>query len=461
MAKDERRSARVSRRAYLAGGVAVGAALAGCSSGATPETRGSAGTESPEENTPSEEPVQYDVSVSHDAADWEGYDPDWEPAVGPPGAGFEVEVLATNLEVPWDLSFAPTGELFLTERTGRLFSFDGSTLRTVAEPAETIDAAALPPGAEERRWVVEGGEGGLLGVAVHPTYPDPPLVYLYYTADTGDGKRNRVVAVDVAGGEGRSWVVADGIPADTFHNGGRISFGPANYLWVACGDGDPALEAPGRIRNPSTLAGTVLRVRPDGSPAPDNPDIEGGDPRVFTYGHRNPQGLAWLPDATPVATEHGPGGGDEVNILRRGGDYGWPVARDSGDFEPYADTDYQPPVASAGSWAPSGACFYTGDVGDLSGRLLVGGLVSQQVVAVTLTPGDLAEGHDTYHDEEWLDGEYQAASDPLLTDEFGRVRHLEQGPDGALYAVTSNRDGRAKEGFPTESDDRLLRIRPG
>jgi len=458
MTTDDRTGPRLPRRAYLAGVAAAGASLAGCSSDATSGAGPDTGTGSPGGDTP-EEPVQYDLSVPHDATAWDGYDPDWEPAVGPPGEGFEVEVLATDLEVPWDLSFAPTGDLFLTERTGRLLSVEGSTLRTVAEPEGTIDAEALPPGAEERPWVVEGGEGGLLGVAVHPAYPDPPVVYLYYTAETDEGKRNRVVAVDTER-DGRSQVIVGDIPADTFHNGGRIAFGPANYLWVTCGDGDPALDAPERVRDPSTLSGVVLRVRPDGSPAPDNPDVEGGDPRVFTYGHRNPQGLAWLPDATPLATEHGPGGGDEVNVLRGGGDYGWPVARDSGEFDAYAGTDYRPPVASAGSWAPSGACFYTGSVADLAGRLLVGGLVSQQVVAVTLTPGELADGHDTYHDEEWLDGDYRAASDPLFTDEFGRVRHLEQGPDGALYAVTSNRDGRAKEGFPTDSDDRLLRVRP-
>ncbi len=413
------------------------------------------------EDGPVQGPIPYDVSVAHDVSEWRGYDPDWEPATGPPRGRFETDVLATNLEIPWDLSFAPTGELFLTERTGRLVSVEGSTLRTVAEPEETIDAEALPPGADERPWVVEGGEGGLLGVAVHPTYPDPPLVYLYYTAETDGGKRNRVVAVDVGEGTaGRSWVVVDDIPADTFHNGGRIAFGPANYLWVTCGDGDPALETPERIRDPSALAGAVLRVRPDGSPPADNPDIPDGDPRVFTYGHRNPQGIAWLPDATALAPEHGPGAGDEVNVLRPGGDYGWPVAREGEGFEPYAGTDYRPPVASAGSWAPAGACFYTGTVDDLAGRLLVAGLVSQQVVAVTLTPDELADGHDTYHDADWTDGAYRAASDPLLPGEFGRLRHLEQGPDGALYALTSNRDGRADEGFPTGRDDRLLRIRP-
>lgn len=439
-----REQPRLSRRSYLAIAVAAGT-FAGCA-----EQRPGQAVAS----------IPYDPSVPHEETDWTGYNPDWEPAVGPPDDDYVVDVLAENLEIPWDLSFAPTGELFVTERTGRLLSIDGSTRRTIAEPSDVIDAAALPPGATERPWVVQGGEGGLLGVAVHPAYPDPPLVYLYYTADFGDGKRNRVVAVDASEEGGQTWIIVDDIPAASFHNGGRLAFGPANYLWVTTGDGDPGLESPERIRDPSTLAGTILRLTPDGSPAVETSDIAGGDPRIFSYGYRNPQGITWLPDATPIATDHGPGAGDEVNVLRAGGDYGWPVAREGRGFDSYADTDYRPPVASAATWAPAGACYYTGEVDDLAGRILVAGLSSQQVVAVTLTQGTLAEGHATYHDADWLDDRCQAASDTLLTEAVGRIRHLEQGPDGGLYALTSNRDGRAGEGFPTDSDDRLLRIRP-
>jgi len=468
MTTDESGGPRLSRRAYLATAVAAGT-LAGCTeertapaAGTTEATatgQGSTATEATGTETGGGPP--YDLSVPHDATEWAGYDPGWEPAVGAPGGGYDVDVVAERLEIPWDLAFAPTGELFVTERTGRLLSIDGSARRTVAEPGDAIDAEALPPGSDERSWVVEGGEGGLLGVAVHPAYPEPPVVYLYYTAEVDGDRRNRVVAVDASdGGGGRTWPIVDGIPAGTFHNGGRIGFGPANHLWITTGDGDPGLEAPERPRDPAALAGAVLRVRPDGRPAAGNPELPGGDPRVFSYGHRNPQGIAWLPDATPVAAEHGPGGGDEVNVLRPGGDYGWPVAREDGDFEAYADTDFRPPVASASGWAPAGACFYTGTVEDLSGRLLVSGLVSQRVIAVTLTPDAPADGHATYHDEGWLDDSYRAASDPVLTDAFGRLRHLEQGPDGGLYALTSNRDGRAGEGFPTDRDDRLLRIRP-
>lgn len=410
--------------------------------------------------------IPYDVGVSHEIAQWDGYDADWTaPETAPEQGGYEVEVLAENLDIPWDIAFSPDGELFLTERTGRLLTLAQGEGETVTEPDAVVDAESLPPGSDEDSWYVEGGEGGLLGLAIHPNYPDVPLVYAYFTTETDDGRTNRVVAFDTTADDQNenSWVIVDDIPADTYHNGGRITFGPANYLWVAAGDGDPALDDPDAIADPGTLGGKILRVEPDGSTPADNPDIEGGDPRVYTYGHRNPQGLSWLPDGTPVITEHGPGGGDEVNVLRAGENYGWPAARNSEGFDSYSGTDYQPPVAGAPSWAPSGSVFYTGEaVPSLQGRLLVGGLGSQQVVAVTLAEDEsrLSADHAGRHDADWMDGEYHAASTPLLADELGRIRHLEEGPDGELYAVTSNRDGRAGDGFPTERDDKLVRIRP-
>ncbi len=408
---------------------------------------------------PGRERIPFDVSVDHDPTAWERYDAEWQAPTGAPPVGYEVTTLAENLAIPWDLSLGPTGELFLTERTGRLLRFEAGRVESVAAPEAVIDAGVIGPGSDESVWRLEGGEGGLLGTAVHPAYPDPPLVYLYYTTETDDGLENRVVAVDVE--NDRSWNVVTAIPADTYHNGGRIEFGPANYLWVTTGDADPSLEAPDRIADPGNLAGAVLRVAPDGTPPGDNPVIDGGDPRVYTYGHRNPQGVSWLPDATPLAAEHGPSGGDEVNVLRPGADYGWPRVRHADGFDGYAGTDYRPPVAASDHWAPAGCLFYTGSsVPSLRNRLLVGGLHSQRVVAVTpyergrSPPPD----HDRIHDGDWTDGEYDAGTDPLLVNDLGRVRHLEQGSDGGLYAVTSNRDGRAREGFPTGRDDRLVRI---
>jgi glucose/arabinose dehydrogenase len=459
MADDDGERPTLSRRDSLRTAGALGSGLlAGCAAGV-------GALDVPGTGQGSDElPAGSNESVAREPTEWSGYDPDWRvPSDRAPGEGYEVEVLVENLEIPWDMAFAPTGELFVTERTGRVLALDGGETRTVAEPDAVIDAKAVAPGTEEGSWVVEGGEGGLLGVAVHPAYPDPALVYTYFTTETEDGRTNRVVAFDAAAenAAAASWTVVDEIPADTFHNGGRIEFGPENYLWVATGDADPALETPERTRDPGSLAGKILRVLPDGDPAEDNPDIApGADPRVYTYGHRNPQGLAWLPDGTAVITEHGPGGGDEVNVLRAGADYGWPTARNGEGFTDYAETDFQAPVADAVSWAPSGAVFYTGDaVPALRNRLLFGGLISQQVVAVTLSAGaPLSGDYDRHHDADWLDDDYRAAHDTLLEDRLGRVRHVAQGPEGDLYALTSNRDGRASGDFPTERDDVLVRI---
>ncbi|MFW5918396.1 MAG: PQQ-dependent sugar dehydrogenase, partial [Haloferacaceae archaeon] len=360
-----------------------------------------------------------------------------------------------------DLAFAADGELFLTERTGRLLRYESGEVAEATRPRDAIDAEALPPGSDEDSWLVEGGEGGTMGVAVHPNYPDIRMVYVYYTAEADDGRVNRLAMLDMSEDEpGANATTLLEAPADTYHNGGRIGFGPANYLWVTTGDALSDTAA----QDPSTLAGAILRVTPTGEPAPDNPDIgDDADPRVFTYGHRNSQGIAWLPDAQPVISEHG-GPPDEINLLTAGENYGWPSTRQPGE---YPDSGHHPPVASSavheGGWPPAGCVFYTGEsVPALQNRLLVGTLVSQVLKVFTLTPPDgdpppLGETGVRYEGE-WLDDRYTATSHDLLDDELGRIRHVEQGPNGDLYAITSNRDGRAEGKFPTERDDKLVRI---
>jgi glucose/arabinose dehydrogenase len=462
---EERSDRGPTRRQYLrrVGGPIALSTVAGCLGDAASRTAegGESVSTDAAPNTDVGPVGPYDPSITHDVTTWSAYDPEWTPPTAPPPDDYEVEVLAENLEIPWDLSFAPSGKLFLTERVGRVRAYDDGELRTVAEPADLIAAGSVAPGSDDRPWMVDGGEGGLLGVAVHPTYPDPPLVYAYYTAETADGSRNRIVAFDgrAEGGDDGPWRIVDGIPAHTFHNGGRLAFGPANYLWVTTGDADPGIESPERTRDPASLAGSVLRVTPAGDP-PSGGDRR-GDARIHTHGHRNPQGLAWLPDGTGLVAEHGPGGGDEVSVLRAGGDYGWPAIRAGDAFGSYPGTGYVPPVVSAPDWAPSGAVFYTGDeLPGLRNRLLVAGLLSQRIVAITLSRDRPADGHDDRYAADWLDETYHAASTPLFDGAFGRVRTLEQGPDGGLYAITSNRDGRSDGDFPTARDDRLLRIRP-
>lgn len=464
---DDRSNARSRRRFLSTLATATGtAALAGCSGGS-----GGSGTAT-ESPTRTAEPTTtdvdgmllgYDVAIDHDTESWDGYDPDWEAPTTEPSPSLTADPLVENLEIPWDLSFAADGTLFVTERVGRIRTFEDGELQTVAEPAEVVDAESVDPGTDESSWWVEGGEGGTLGIAAHPRYPDPPIVYAYYTYlqnPDEDERRNRVVAYDMAAeapSETETTIV-DGIPGGNIHNGGRLEFGPANYLWITTSEGGEGAIAADR----SSLGGKVLRVRPDGRPAPDNPDI-GGDPRIYTYGHRNPQSVVWLPDGTPATSEHGPAGHDEINRLEAGANYGWPTVRRPSEY--LEAPDVHRPMANTleETWAPSGAVFYTGDaVPSLQNRMLVGGLAGQRLIAATLTPAGAERppvGDGRVFDGDHTDDAYTATAHSLLTDELGRIRHVEQGPNGELYVVTSNRDGRAGEGFPTERDDVLVRLR--
>ncbi|WP_331236057.1 PQQ-dependent sugar dehydrogenase [Natronorarus salvus] len=397
---------------------------------------------------------------------------DGVPSANVPGddAGDDAsfDVLVRNLEIPWDVTAVSTGELFLTERTGRVLRLDGDELSALAEPDDAIDAEALDPGAEDAPWWVEGGEGGTLGVAADPRYPEPAFVYVYYTSEEGV---NRVVRFDVDAEdvEGSREVIVDGIPAETTHNGGRIAFGPDDRLWICTGDAERLDET----RDPASLAGKVLRVTAEGGPAEGNPDLgSGADPRVYTLGHRNPQGIDWLPDGTPVIAEHGPGARDEVNVLIPGGDYGWPDARGPpGDEQegPYDEFEgVVPPLVNTGprtTWAPSGLCYYgESAIPEWEGKLLVAGLRSQRLNVVAVAESDdppEIEGEDaTRYDEEWYYEGYTAASYSALAGALGRIRHVEAGPEGELYAITSNRDGRTDEDdpFPTDRDDVLVRL---
>jgi glucose/arabinose dehydrogenase len=454
---------RLSRRHLLALSTV---ALAGCS--ADPDDAGTddatdddgfdlGSTDSP---TPSPTPAepQYDTSLDHDATAWDGYDAEWTPPSSSPEASLSVEVLVENLEIPWDLTFGDNGDLFLTERTGRVLRYDEGEVVGVTKPNEAIDAGSVEPGSTESSWFVDGGEGGTMGLELHPAYPDVPLLYVYYTADTGDGLVNRLAYYDISADDPSDHTkTLLETPASNIHNGGRITFGPANYLWVTTGDAGEAELA----QDPDSLAGKVLRVTPEGEAAAGNDSP--GDPRIFSMGHRNPQGIGWLPDATTICNEHGPGP-DEVQHLEAGENYGWPEARKE---DQYKGSDYHRPLAQhpmdGGVWAPSGAVFYRGDaVPALSNRYLVGTLAAQQLKIFTVTPpGEelppLGET-GTRYDADWLDDSYTLTSHSALTDELGRIRHVEEGPDGALYAITSNRDGRADAGFPLERDDVLVRI---
>jgi len=449
-----------SRRHLLA---ATGALTVGGCTGSS----SSSGTTSTAAPSPSEQ-HRLDIPPAPDEGTeehWSRYDTEWQsPEDSPLSASVETEVLVENLEIPWDLAFAPTGALFLTERTGQILRFEAGEVTEITEPSDAIDAGSLEPGSETDSWWLEGGEGGLLGIAVHPGYPDSSIIYAYYTS-SGEPKQNTVVAFDSSAenpGENAEALVTQ-IPADSYHNGGRIGFGPAGYLWITTGDAGSKANA----QDTSSLAGKILCLRATGEPAPINPDLgANSDPRVFSYGYRNPQGLSWLPDATPVVTEHGPGNHqDEVSLLASGENYGWPDVRAPGE---YPSTDVHPPLLSTADaqgrpWAPSGCVFYTGDaVPAWRNRLVSGALYGQELRVTTLTQSDRElppTGEQTVrYDDSWLDDRFTATVHQTLTNQLGRVRHVEQGPDGDLFAITSNRDGRADGEFPRERDDVLVRL---
>jgi glucose/arabinose dehydrogenase len=322
-------------------------------------------------------------------------------AVPPRATGIDAsspEVLVTGLQVPWGLAFLPGGDALVTERdTARL-------LRVPAGGGDPVEVTRFDD-------VDNTGEGGLLGLATSPSFADDGLVYAYYTGPSD----NRVVRFRLDAPAQREPVVT-GIPKGTVHNGGRIAFGPDGALYVGTGDSGRAELA----QDPGSLAGKVLRV-----PAGD------GEPQVFSLGHRNVQGLSFDDDGRLWSVEFGPDRDDEVNQVTEGFNGGWPEVTGADDGGGRFDVPlvvWQPEEAS-----PSGSAI----VGD---TLYVAALRGRRLWAVPLDGSGGA-------------GEPQA----LLQGDFGRLRTAERAPDGALWLLTSNRDGR---GAAVDSDDRLVRLPP-
>ncbi|WP_225755341.1 sorbosone dehydrogenase family protein [Actinotalea sp. Marseille-Q4924] len=407
MAGEEQRRAGARRAA----GVVVALVLAGCGAqqpervptvaDATPS-----GTRS--STAPAPESSSSGVSV---------------PGPALPAATDSPQDVLTGLTTPWDLAFLP----------------GGAALVTLRDPAQVLllrDSGVVTltgPGADELvSGTATGGEGGLLGIAVPPgdagagepsDLPAGSLpVYLYRT--TADGNEVVRTALDPdAGTLGPLVPVLTGIPAEGTHNGGRIVFGPDGHLHVATGDA----QTSGASQDPGSLAGKILRVTADGEPAPGNPFP--GSP-VLSLGHRNVQGLAWHEDGTLVASEFGQNRLDELNAIRPGGNYGWPEVEGSGGAPDFVD-----PLVT-----------WTTDVASPSGIAVT----ADAVYVAALRGARLWE-------VPWADG--GVAGEPVahLVGELGRLRHVAVGPDGALWVLTNNTDGR---GEPREGDDRLVRLLP-
>jgi glucose/arabinose dehydrogenase len=341
-------------------------------------------------------------------------------------AKFRVETVATGLEVPWGFAFLPGGDLLFTERPGRVRMIEKGTLK--AEPIFKV--ADVEP----------SGESGLMDISLHPKFAENKFVYLSY-AYNSDGKRVRVVRYKF---DGKTFIepktIIENLPAAQFHAGTRARFGPDGKLYVTTGDATQRELA----QQMTVLAGKTLRLNDDGTVPTDNPFAAQKDarPEIWTLGHRNAQGLAWSADGLMFQTEHGPsgfdgdGGGDEVNIVEAGKNYGWATISHRETKEGLISPllEYTP------ACAPASAMFYNGALFPaFKGNFFFGCLRGERIIRVV------------------LNGRNVVSQEDLLKGIYGRIREMAQGPDGFIYFSTSNRDGR---GSAAKDDDRIMRIVP-
>lgn len=321
-----------------------------------------------------------------------------------------VEVVAENLTIPWEVVFLPDGELLITERPGNVL---------LLKQGVTIPLTGI-------RHI---GEGGLLGAALHPDFADNNYVYFYQTTETTAGIANRIARYTLVGQELTfDRVILADIPGARYHDGGRIAFGPDGMLYATVGDATDGASA----QDISTIAGSIIRLTPAGDIPADNPLA---DSYIYSYGHRNPQGITWNDGGQLWSSEHGRSVGgsgfDEINRIEAGANYGWP---DSQGDDVVADT--VAPVrhsTAAVTWAP-------GDLVYVDGSLYMPGLRGRALYEATLSEGTITAWREHF------------------AGEYGRLRTIQVGPDGLLYLLTSNRDGRGDT--PAENDDRLIRINP-
>lgn len=313
----------------------------------------------------------------------------------------EMEEVFTDLKVPWEFRFLPDGRVLVTERPGNLiiFSDEGKTEIKV-------------------EGVVSRGEGGLLGLAVHPDFETNGYIYLYKTTASGNMVERYKLTPNSQLSERQ--IILENIPSSINHDGGRIAFGPDNFLYITTGDaGNDNLA-----QDKNSLAGKILRVKDNGEVPEDNPFGN----QVYSYGHRNPEGLAWDDEDQLWATEHGSSAHDELNKIEKGKNYGWPVIKGDEKKE-----GMEAPVLESGSetWAPAGLAFS-------EGRLIFAGLRGKALFVVDKTSPEKIEK-------------------TLFDDKLGRLRAVNE-KDGEIYFSTSNNDGR---GIPATKDDKIIKIKKG
>ena len=321
------------------------------------------------------------------------------------------DVIVDGLNNPWEIVFGPDGEIYFTERDGRIWKL-----------SEFGDAKVI------QTFPKSGAvEGGTLGLALHPEFEKNKKIYVYQTNLELEFYQNKIFSFTVEDDMlTDKQIILDGIPGAPWHDGGRIQFGPDEKLYISTGDA----ISPGLSQDLSSLAGKILRINPDGTIPTDNP-FESSP--VFSYGHRNPQGLAWSTNGMFVSSEHGPSGElgyghDEVNIILKGKNYGWPnIVGNS------SDENFVNPLIHSGqsTWAPSGMVFYDSDkISSFSGKFLIGTLRGEHLMVV-----EISDDGSLISTEKFFDGD------------FGRIRTAQIDHDGNLYLLTAN-----------GNDDKIIRI---
>ncbi len=322
----------------------------------------------------------------------------------------DVQIIAENLRIPWEIVFLPNGDLLITERPG--------TIKRVGKENSiyTIDN------------VEHVGEGGLLGMALHPQFSKNKWIYFYFTTRSGNNLINLVERYRFEKNRlSEKIIIINNIPASANHNGGRIAFGPDGYLYITTGDAGNSQLA----QNINSLAGKILRLKDNGSIPSDNPFKNA----VWSFGHRNPQGLVWDENGRLWATEHGRSGIlsglDELNLIEKGVNYGWPIIQGYEEKE-----GMKTPAVNSGPneiWAPAAASYFRGNI-------FFTGLRGESIYQAKISSEGKIELLKTHFHKK-----------------FGRLRAIQIGPDGYFYISTSNTDSR---GNPRSGDDKIIRINP-
>jgi glucose/arabinose dehydrogenase len=320
-----------------------------------------------------------------------------------------IAVVAEKLQTPWSIVLSKDGRVFFTERIGtiRMLNVNGTLAH---DPVGYIR-------------VDQVGEGGLLGIDLHPNFTSNHKIYIYHTYSNSSGIYNRVMLlVENENKIVDSQIILDGIAGGRFHDGGRLKFGPDNKLYISTGDAGFAELS----QNKSSLAGKILRINDDGTIPIDNP-FRGS--AIYAYGFRNVQGLTWHPETRELyASDHGATGNDEINVVRAGSNYGWPYEECSNEGKYTA-----PVICFNPSIAPSGIAIPNSSKLGYSGDLLLATLKGSQLRSIDLYTGE---------------------QNNILVG-YGRLRDVVEGYNGSLFVLTSNTDGR---GLIQENDDKILRI---